>query len=84
MVFINCGRGFATVGLGFAFYGFGFCSRWWGSWVAAFGVDYVDGGLALQSLHNFFFFLFLVLMVDYGLLLVMVSGVCSAAMVGLW
>ena len=64
MVFINCGRGFATVGLGFAFYGFGFCSRWWGSWVAAFGVDYVDGGLALQSLHIFVFLFFFVFGVD--------------------
>ena len=47
VVFIDCGRGFATMGLGFACYGFGFCSRWWGLWVAAFGVDYVDGGLVL-------------------------------------
>ena len=47
VVFIDCGCGFATVGLCFAFYGFGFCSRWWGLWVAAFGVDCVDGGLVL-------------------------------------
>ena len=33
---------------------------------------------------SFFLFLFLVLMVDYGLLLVVVSGVCSATVVGLW
>ena len=44
VVFIDCGRGFATVGLGFACYGFGVCSWWWGQWVAAFGVD---GGLVL-------------------------------------
>ena len=31
-----------------------------------------------------FFFCFLVLMVDYGLLVVMVSSVCRAAVVGLW
>ena len=35
-------------------------------------------------LHFFFFFFFLVLMVDYGLLVVVVSGVCSATMVGSW
>jgi len=36
---------------------------------------------------SFFLFLFsstLLLMVDYGLLVVVVSGVCSAAVVGLW
>ena len=47
VVSIECGRGFATVGLGFACYGFGFCSWWWEQWVAAFGVDCVDGGLVL-------------------------------------
>ena len=36
-----------------------------------------------HSLSTFFFF-FLVLMVDYGLLVVGVSGVCSAIVVGLW
>ena len=40
------------------------------------------------SPSTFFFFLvmflFLVLMVDYGLLVVVVLGVCSAAVVGLW
>ena len=30
------------------------------------------------------FFFFLVLMVDYGLLVVVVSGVCSAMVVGSW
>ena len=33
---------------------------------------------------RFFFFFFLVLMVDYGLLVVVVSDVCSAAVVGSW
>ena len=47
VVFIDCGHGFATVGLGFVCYEFGFCSRWWGPWVATFGVDCVDGGLVL-------------------------------------
>ena len=47
VVFIDCGRGFATMGLGFTCYGLGFCSQWWGLWVVAFGVDCVDGGLVL-------------------------------------
>ena len=32
----------------------------------------------------FLFFLFLVLMVDYGLLVVVVSVVCNATVVGMW
>ena len=37
------------------------------------------------SLSTFFIlFFFWVLMVDYGLLAVVVSGVCSAIVVGLW
>ena len=37
------------------------------------------------SLSTFFFLFFCwVLMVDYGLLAVVVSGVCSAAVVGMW
>ena len=35
------------------------------------------------SLSTFFFF-FWVLMVDYGLLVVVVSSVCSVVVVGLW
>ena len=44
-------------------------------------------GLSLQVMGTlgccFFFFFFLVLMVDYGLVVV-VSGVCNAAVVSLW
>ena len=32
----------------------------------------------------FFFFFWFVLMLDYGLLVVVVSSVCSAAVVGMW
>ena len=58
---------------------------WWadggvgvcGSVEVGFGSMGGDMGL----LPGIFFFLFLVLTVDYGLLVVVVSGVCSAAMV---
>ena len=43
-------------------------------------------GLSLQVMGTLgccFFFFFLVLMVDYGLVVV-VSGVCNAAVVSLW
>ena len=40
-------------------------------------------GLGLSPWVAVFFF-FWVLMVDYGLLVVVVSGVCSAAVVGSW
>ena len=56
-VFVDCGRGS------------GFCSQWWGLWVAAFGVESVDGGLVLvYPLHKFFFF------VDCGFLWVASGG----------
>ena len=49
------------------------------SWVwvlLAMGLGFAHGGRDHGLLH-------LVLMVDYGLLVVVVSGVCSVAMVGL-
>ena len=64
--------------------GLGLLSRVWvwvccGSGFAAVGCG--DCGLIL---FLFFFSFFLVLMVDYGLLVVVVSSVCSATVVGSW
>ena len=41
-----------------------------------------EGGV--NDLDFYLFIYLLLLMVDYGLLVVMVSGVCSAVVVGLW
>ena len=47
-------------------------------WVSlAIGLGFAHGGGDRGLLH-------LVLMVDFGLLVVVVSSVCSAAVVGLW
>ena len=47
------------------------------------GSRFVTAGCGDLRLLFFFFFFFLVLMVDYGLVVV-VSGVCNAAVVSLW
>ena len=46
-------------------------------WVCCHGSGFAVAGC-------FFFFFLCVLMVDYGLLVVVVSSVCSAAVVGMW
>ena len=61
------------------------CIYWYGSRFAVMGV-----GLGFSWVwvwvcrRGLLFFFFLVLMVDYGLRVVVVSSVCSAAVVGMW
>ena len=57
---------------------------WYGSRFAVMGVGLGLPPRVLGLVGCFFFFFFLVLMVDYGLLVVVVSSVCSAVVVGLW
>ena len=57
---------------------------WYGSRFAVMGVGLGLPPRVVGIVGCFFFFFFLVLMVDYGLLMVVVSGLCSATVVGSW